>query len=78
VVALPPKPFWHVYAAGICYLSVCTSIADRAEIERRANADYPTGIGRAWTIHEGPFKGGQPNPCPCNEHSDRKHWLLSC
>lgn len=71
--------FFHVYAVGLCWLSVCTSITDAAEIETRANLDQPTGISRRWTIHAGPFKTGEPNPCPCNEgHADRKHYLLSC
>lgn len=78
MVKLPDPPEFHVYTYGIAFLSVCTPITDPAEIERRANAEHPTGISRPWKIHPQPFKCGKPNPCACDEHPNRKHWLLSC
>lgn len=66
------------YAVGLVSMSVCTSLEDTKEIERRANAWHPTGISSRWEIADEPFGTGEPNPCPCNIASDRKHYLLHC
>jgi hypothetical protein len=71
----------ELYAVGLCFSSVCASRDLRiAEIEKIANARYPTGIESRWQFAEDEptFSGGQPNPCPCDRHADRLHWLLSC
>ena len=68
-----------VYTWGLVHLSCCTDVTDRAEIERLANIDQPTGIASKWTIADEPFASGQPNGCPCNDEPDKyHHWLLSC
>lgn len=62
-----------------CYMTVCAaSDAPKYEVEKIANDHAPTGLEHGWEIHTGRFSDGQPNPCPCENHRDRKHWLLSC
>jgi len=70
---------FEIYSIGPCKMSVCTDIDDEAEIELRANQESPTGITSQWAICTEPtFRGGEPNPCTCENDSTRKHWLLEC
>lgn len=67
-------------AIGFVMASVCAPNAyERDDVERAANTLRPTGIKSGWTVTDGPFRTGEPNPCPCNDHpTERRHWLLEC
>ena len=72
-----PPEFW-VYAMGVCYASVCSSLGE-AETVGRMNSERPTGIGHPWRKARQAFHRGEPNPCPCNRHPDtHKHYLFEC
>ncbi len=67
------------YSIGSCFMSVCAAgDALKEEIEEAANNRAPTGLSHGWEIHSKKFVSGEPNPCPCTHHPERKHWLLSC
>ena len=68
----------EIYASGLCYLSVCTTLTDADEIERRVNSQQPSGIESHWRITGEPFKTGDPNPSPCPDRQGHQHFLLSC
>ena len=69
-----------VYRVGLVHCSVCVpKDATREEIENYVNAQHPTGIELRWQISsDAKFSGGQPNPCPCNDHEERLHYLMVC
>jgi hypothetical protein len=70
-----------IYRVGLCAMSACAPIdMSREDIEGLANLLHPTGIASRWQISDSKtFSGGEPNPCPCNDHStERQHYLLSC
>jgi hypothetical protein len=69
-----------VYTAGLVAASVCApKDAPVEDVEAAANAQHPTGIDSGWRkAADATFKGGEPNPCPCNSDPERLHWLLSC
>ena len=68
----------ELYTSGLCYCSVCTDLVDRSEVEAETNRVNPTGLDRPWRIADEPFATGENNPCPCNHHEGRRHFLLSC
>ena len=70
----------EVYAVGLCCASVCAPASlPRGDVETMVNIMEPTGIGSGWQISEhATFKGGEPNPCPCQHNPERQHWLLNC
>lgn len=68
----------EVYSNGLCCCSVCTDLTSEKEIEKKVNIQNPTGIESQWTISPDKFKDGHSNPCPCETHKDRKHYLLIC
>lgn len=55
-----------VYASGIVYSSVYTSLDDELAAAR-LNAAFPTGAADPWTIADEPFRTGEQNPCPCSD-----------
>lgn len=67
-----------IYSEGIVCASVCSSLPIE-EVKARMAAHF-TGTSSQWTLSEDPtFKGGEPNPCPCNEHPEtHKHYLFNC
>jgi len=72
-------PLVAPYSVGPCFMSVCAAgNATKEDIERVANDKAPTGLAHGWEIHSKKFASGEPNPCPCTHHPERKHWLLSC
>lgn len=68
---------FEIYARGFCFMSVCTDLP-LDQVAARANAEEPTGIRTPWVVHHKPFRTGEPNPAPCNQHQGRIHVLLSC
>lgn len=71
----------YVYANGLCHCSVCVpGRLTPDEVEAAVNAINPTGIHRRrWKIDEAPtFKGGEANPCTCQDDPSRKHYLMVC
>lgn len=78
---LVPDREFTVYAAGVCGASVCTSLADRDEIEQRMNAEHPSGTESGWKISDEDFARPKPapNPNPCEQSpSTHKHYLMEC
>lgn len=68
-----------VVPPGICYLSACVPIGvPDSEIEEAANQKWPTGVGPWKLSTDKAFRGGEPNPCPCNHSTARVHVLLEC
>jgi hypothetical protein len=56
--------------------------ATKEEIERHVNSVIPTGISSKWGIAEEVYQGkdkpATKNPCPCDDHADRLHYVLYC
>lgn len=69
----------EVYNVGLCYLSVCVPKDMPIErVEAAANVCEPTGV-TPWKKSDDAFKGGEVNPCPCNDKPNtHRHYLLSC
>lgn len=70
----------NVYALGIVCASVCApEHLDAEQVADALNRQEPTGISSRWRVSDDPqFRSGQTNPCPCEQDSSRRHWLLSC
>lgn len=71
----------ELYSVGIIYASVCVPRGMQREvIERMANTKHPTGISSRWQISRDPTFAttGLPNPCTCETHANRMHYLLVC
>lgn len=67
-----------VYANGLCYMSVCTTLPPE-KVEERANVENPTGTSTRWSIASEPFRDGAPNPHACERlPGTHRHYLLSC
>ena len=69
-----------VYSEWLCFMSVCSRLDQGALVMRMEEHGYliasPT---HTWRLADGPFKTGEPNPCPCNDFPDRRqHFLFSC
>lgn len=70
---------FSIYSVGFICMSLCTSIKDKVEIERRANEEHPTGVSSRWEISKDKFNTGEDNPCSCNDNpKTHKHYLLKC
>lgn len=70
----------HIYASGLCHTSACAPMTFNGEqVAEAVNAKLPTGLDHGWSISpDETFRTGQPNPCQCEQASDRMHWLLVC
>lgn len=69
------------YSIGIVSASVCVSKElMHKEIESIMNTEHPTMISSKWSISKDKtFKGGESNPCVCEEHPEtRLHYLMNC
>jgi len=66
-----------IYTWGACHASVCTSLS-LEDAEKRVNQELPTGIDSRWKKSKEPFRGGEPNPCPCPDAETHKHYLFNC
>jgi len=70
-----------VYALGIMALSACAPASMEPEdVQAEVNRLEPTGISAPWALDNAPrFKGGEPNPGPCDQEPDcRTHYLFAC
>ena len=66
-----------VYAEGLLYLSVCSSLPQQ-EVEARMRR-RPSGTKNGWGLADEPFRSGEPNPCPCDMKPEtHKHYLFVC
>lgn len=80
VVAIEDRTDVIVYASGIAVCSACAPKSmSREDVEAQVNAKLPTGLNHGWSISDQPtFKGGEPNPCQCEDVDARQHFLLEC
>jgi len=69
-----------IYSIGMVAMSVCAKKNLTPKfIEKEVNRMSPTGISTDWVMSKDKkFKSGHPNPCQCEEHTNRKHYLLNC
>jgi len=70
-----------IYRNGIVACSVCAKKdLSIKEITKQVNALNPTMSSSNWKLSKDKtFKGGEPNPCPCNEYPDnRVYYLFNC
>jgi hypothetical protein len=73
------KEYFEIYSNGLIHCSVCTD----GSIERATelvNIENPVGAGpQKWAVVDKEFSTGEPNPCPCNDHPDKRiHILFTC
>lgn len=71
----------EIYSNGICFCSACApKYMTAEEVSADVNRQNPTGISGEWKVSgDTHFKGGQTNPCPCEEKpKTHQHWLLEC
>jgi len=68
-------PDFIVYASGLCYASVCTTLTG----EQAAAQMFPAGTRRGWHLSDEDFANGTPNGSPCERYPDtHRHFLLDC
>lgn len=67
-----------IYSAGPFCMSVCApGDLSGEKVAAAVEAHHPCGTEGGWMpSSDETFKGGEPNPCTCEESPDRKHWLL--
>jgi hypothetical protein len=74
----PAIKFFEAYSVGLVCASVCTNMTVE-EATAELNRQHPTGIATRWSLStDKAFRGGEPNPCPCNRHEGRLHYLFNC
>ena len=69
-----------VYAIGICHLSACikNGVSKECAVDF-INTAHPTGLSSGWSVSTDTlFVSGVPNPCPCEDHPNRRHFLFCC
>lgn len=69
------------YSVGPLSASVCAANSlSPEEVEKEFNRISPSGTTNGWQISaDTHFKGGAPNPCPCDKFPEtRKHYLFNC
>lgn len=71
---------FEIYGTGLVYTSVCAVASMPAEeVARRLNEENPSGVMHPWTLAEENFRGGNPNPCPCDLSPEtHRHYLFNC
>ena len=66
-----------VYAEGLLYASVCSSLGKEETVARMARR--PSGVGGWMLSDDEEFPQGQPNPCPCDQRpGTHQHYLFGC
>ena len=71
------EPDFEIYAEGLFYASVCSSLG-QVETEARMQREF-CGTRKGWTLStEGNFASGEPNPNPCDNYpKTHKHYLFT-
>lgn len=68
-----------IVRTSLLWIQVCAPIGmDHGEIERQTNAKSPTAISTDWGIHAEQMPGYPPTVHPCDDDTDRQHWVLWC
>jgi hypothetical protein len=69
-----------VYRFGLCHCSVCApKNMLREQVETETDLAHPTGLDHGWKISgDETFKGGETNPCRCDQDGERLHYLMVC
>jgi len=70
----------EIYSEGMFRMSICVidkmPKEEALEYIRRA---HPSGTRNNWQFcSDKEFAAGLPNPCPCEKHEGRTHYLLEC
>lgn len=73
----------NVIVAGESIFSLVVCVKNglsKEEIVKLANDIRPCGTIAGWGLVEESADSGNgiPNPCDCDEFSDRKHYLMDC
>lgn len=70
----------NVYSMGPLACSVCAEKnLTPEEVAQEVNKVNPAGTEHGWQISEDEkFKGGETNPCVCENDADRLHYLFEC
>lgn len=70
----------YLYRVGGLSMSVCApGVLTGGNVAALINRHHPCGGTLRWAVSdEKTFKGGEPNPCVCEESPDRKHWYIDC
>ena len=77
ITAQEETGIFEVYLEGLVSASVCSSLSQEETIARMKARI--TGITSRWELSIKPFRTGETNPCPCNNHPDtHKHYLFVC
>lgn len=67
-----------MYAMGMVYASVCTSLSLEQATEQ-LNVEAGTGLAGGWIKADEDFRTGESNPCPCHDHPEtHRHYLFVC
>lgn len=66
-----------IFRSGLLYGVVCTTLRNRKEIERRVNAEHPSGTRAGWRISTKRIEGKR-SPVPCLDDATRRHYLMEC
>jgi len=66
--------------SGICYMQVCAEEdATDEEILEVANRDNPSGTTNGWSkVARENHENENARPVKCEDHPDRKHFILIC
>ncbi len=74
---MPGADEFVIYAWGLSYASVCTSVSDDDAADR-LNVELPSGV-KPWKVAADPtFATGETNPCPCPDSQEHRHLLFTC
>lgn len=67
---------FKIYAEGLFYSSVCSSLSEGETVRRMQS--LPSGTTRGYILSgDKTFASGEPNPTPCNETpKTHKHYLF--
>ena len=64
-----------IYAEGLCFASVCTSLTND-EATARMGA---SGTSHGWQVADQPFASGEANGSPCHDNpTTHRHLLFEC
>lgn len=67
----------EIYAEGLTYASVCTSLSKEAA-ETAMQQENDAGTANNWKLSEEDFADGTKNGVDCPHKSGFKHYLMVC